>query len=135
MESVQVAAAIIYRNGKVLIAKRPISKHKGGMWEFPGGKIESGESEQAALARELKEELNIEIQAASLFREIYHEYPEKKVSLKFYLVTDFSGKPAGLEGQPILWVELDKLSEYAFPEAKMPVVTQLVRQGIAIKVD
>lgn len=125
MPFIQVVAAIILKHDQVLIAQRPSGKHKGGYWEFPGGKIESGESEIAALRRELLEEINIEISAAEGFADICFDYPEKSVQLKFFTITDYDGDPIGLEGQQIRWVSRLKLSEYQFPEANLPIVEKL----------
>ena len=130
MERILVAAAIIHRAGQVLIAQRPLDKHKGGFWEFPGGKIEAGETDISALARELAEELNISPKETVFYRELTYQYPEKNVHLKFFLVTEFSGEPAGLEGQAIRWVDLKELSEYDFPEANQPIVQQLISEGV-----
>lgn len=127
MSHIQVAAAIIMQDDKVLIAQRPADKHKGGYWEFPGGKIEPQESPIDALQREILEELNIHIKSADPFTEINFEYPEKKVSLKFFVVEKFSGTPEGMEGQPIKWVPRMELVDYRFPEANQVVVEQLVQ--------
>ena len=126
MNLIQVAAAVIYRDNQVLIAQRPSDKHKGGYWEFPGGKIEEGESDLSALARELKEEINIQVTQAKHFKDIQFDYPEKSVLLKFFLVTDFSGEAKGLEGQPVNWVAVDELKGYRFPEANVGVVEEVV---------
>lgn len=126
---VQVAAAIIRRAENVLIAKRPMDKHKGGYWEFPGGKIEPGESPEIALAREITEEVSIIIRKPQLFSTIDFEYPEKKVSLQFYSVTEFTGKAEGLEGQEVRWVPVSQLANYQFPEANLPIVEALLAES------
>ncbi|MCW8879159.1 MAG: 8-oxo-dGTP diphosphatase MutT [Kangiellaceae bacterium] len=128
MSHIQVAAAIILQDDKVLIAQRPADKHKGGYWEFPGGKIDPPESPVEALRREIFEELNIHIKSADPFTEINFEYPEKKVSLKFFVVENFSGTPQGMEGQPIKWVPRLELVDYRFPEANQPVVDKLLKE-------
>jgi len=125
MSVIQVAAAIIIKNDKVLIAKRPEGKHKAGYWEFPGGKIEDNETAEQALVREIKEELNIEISNCEFFTSIEFEYPEKKVQLEFFKVSGFTGEPRGMEGQLIQWVEVSKLQSYQFPEANLVVVNKL----------
>ncbi|TQV85022.1 8-oxo-dGTP diphosphatase MutT [Aliikangiella coralliicola] len=126
MSLVQVAAAIIIKDNQVLIAQRPAEKHKGGYWEFPGGKIEASESAESALARELLEELDIHIADPAEFSEIRFDYPEKSVLLKFFLVTEFNGEPRGLEGQPVQWVAINQIENYQFPEANLPVVEKLL---------
>ncbi|WP_196137181.1 8-oxo-dGTP diphosphatase MutT [Aliikangiella sp. G2MR2-5] len=126
MSIIRVAAAIILQDDKVLIAQRPADKHKGGYWEFPGGKIENGESPVEALKREIFEELNIHIQSARPFTTVDFEYPEKKVSLEFFIVEQFKGEPHGVEGQPVLWASKSKLTDFKFPEANQPVVEKLL---------
>ncbi|TQV75265.1 8-oxo-dGTP diphosphatase MutT [Aliikangiella marina] len=125
MKHIQVVAAVIVKNDHVLIARRPLDKHKGGYWEFPGGKIETGESHEEALVREIAEEINIRIEAPQLFERIDFDYPEKSVSLNFFLTEAFSGEPEGLEGQAIKWVAWPELANYQFPEANQPVVKKL----------
>lgn len=126
MQIVQVAAAIIRKNDRVLIAKRPLNKHKGGYWEFPGGKLEAKELPEQALKRELKEELDIEITSADFFQKITFDYSEKSVCLYFYLVENFSGNEKGLEGQALKWVEITRLNAFQFPEANQPIVKRLM---------
>ncbi len=124
MKRVHVAAAVI-RNaaGEILIARRPEDKHQGGLWEFPGGKVEAGEPVLQALARELDEELGIRpTQARPLIR-ISHDYPDKQVLLDVWLVSAFSGEAYGREQQPLRWVSPCDLSGYDFPAANRPIVT------------
>ena len=119
-----VAVGVIKNaEGYILISLRHISSHQGGLWEFPGGKVEEGESVQQALARELKEELGIVISSSTPLIKINHEYSDLKVLLDVWLVTDFSGEARGLEGQQIAWVAPDKLSTYHFPEANYPIIS------------
>lgn len=122
-----VAAAVIFGSGgQILIARRPEDKHQGGLWEFPGGKVELGETAFSALARELLEELGItDIQASPLIQ-ITHDYPERSVLLDVYSVTDFVGNPKGCEGQPIQWVSPSALINYPFPEANQPIIDHLL---------
>ncbi len=121
---VHVAAGVI-RNpeGKILIAKRPDHAHQGGLWEFPGGKLEAGESVETALVRELQEELGIHSQELSPLIQIRHDYPDKSVLLDVWNVSAFDGEAHGKEGQPIRWVNASELSNYAFPAANVPIVT------------
>lgn len=120
-----VVGAVVDRHGKVLIAKRPDDKHQGGLWEFPGGKIEPGETQRQALDRELHEELAIDVQTATPLITIHHDYPDLSVSLKVWRVDGFEGAPHGREGQAVEWVESADLRKYSFPAANRPIVTAL----------
>lgn len=123
MTRIEVAAAVIRgADGRVLIARRPLDKHQGGLWEFPGGKIEPGESAEAALARELHEELGIRVRQARPLIRIHHDYPDKRVLLDVWEVTAFDGEPHGAEGQPLAWVRDRDLPSYEFPAANRPIV-------------
>lgn len=123
MNRIHVAAAVIRAaDGRVLIARRPLDKHQGGLWEFPGGKVEAGETVEAALARELAEELGIAVTAAQPLIQVRHDYPDKQVLLDVWQVTAFDGEPHGAEGQPLAWVEPAQLSSYSFPAANRPIV-------------
>ena len=124
----KVAAGIIQKGDKILIANRPNNKHQGGLWEFPGGKVEPNETNLQALKRELKEEINLEIKQANLYQDIQFNYPDKKVHLYFFKVTDFTGKEIGLEGQEIRWVESKQLHKYSFPEANKLIVDRLINK-------
>ena len=124
MKRVHVAAAVIRgQDGRILLAKRPDHLHQGGLWEFPGGKVESGESVRAALARELKEELGIELQSARPLIKVRHDYPDKQVLLDVWEVSSFSGEPHGAEGQPLSWAAPRELGNYQFPAANLPIVS------------
>ncbi|MEY4641336.1 MAG: hypothetical protein RLZZ227_1330 [Pseudomonadota bacterium] len=125
-KQVHVAAGVIVNKaGQVLLALRPKDKHKGGLWEFPGGKVEPGETVQQALARELLEEINLIVGDSSPFLVIDHDYGDKQVMLDVWLVTRFSGEPHGSEGQQIAWVDIDELHRYEFPEANAAIVAAL----------
>ncbi len=117
------AGVIVGPDGRILIAERATHRHQGGLWEFPGGKVEAGETAQSALARELWEELNIHVASARPLIQIRHRYPDKSVLLDVWRVESFSGEPHGREGQPLAWVEPEGLLEYAFPAANVPIVT------------
>ncbi|MFG0415815.1 Nudix family hydrolase [Pseudomonas sp. zjy_8] len=123
MKRVHVAAAVIRGvDGRILIARRPEDKHQGGLWEFPGGKVEAGEAVSVALARELEEELAIRPTASRPLIQIRHDYPDKQVLLDVWEVTAFTGEPHGAEGQPLAWVSERQLLEYEFPAANTPIV-------------
>ncbi|MDX2422332.1 MAG: Nudix family hydrolase [Amphritea sp.] len=122
------AAAIFNESGELLIALRNSKQHQGGLWEFPGGKVESGESARDALARELHEELGITIDLAAtrpLIQVPYH-YPDKSVLLDVFRVNRFSGEAYGREGQPLKWIRLSELPNYQFPAANKPIVNALL---------
>ena len=123
MKRVHVAAAVIRgTDGKILIARRADTQHQGGLWEFPGGKVEAGESVEAALGRELQEELGIVVKAARPLIKVQHDYPDKHVLLDVWEVSDFTGEPHGAEGQPLAWVSQRELAGYEFPQANQPIV-------------
>lgn len=126
MKTVHVAVAVIENdNGDVLIAKRPDYLHMGGFWEFPGGKVEAGETVLQALQREIREEVALEVQTASPLLQIPFQYPEKKVLLDVWRVTGFSGAARGCEGQQVLWVPRNTLCAYEFPPANRAILTAL----------
>lgn len=119
------AAALIDSQGRVLVAQRHAAAHQGGLWEFPGGKCESGETVQDALARELREELGVTpLQHRPLIR-ITHHYADRSVLLDVHRVTQWSGEVRGMEGQPIRWVNLHALNELAMPAADVPIIRAL----------
>lgn len=124
--SVRVAVGVIVRDGRVCISLRPNHLHKGGCWEFPGGKIDAGETVESALARELGEELGIEVVSTSALIEVDWAYPEKNVRLEVLQVNKFIGEPRGLENQEVLWVPIGDLTEYQFPEANLAIVEALL---------
>lgn len=119
-----VAAGVIDDGaGRVLIARRAAHRHQGGLWEFPGGKVEPGETVRAALDRELHEELGIQVRSARPLIRIPHAYHDRRVLLDVWRVTSFADEPHGREGQPLRWVEAGALSGYEFPAANRPIVT------------
>lgn len=123
-----VAAAIFSTCGeKIFIAKRPNKSHQGGLWEFPGGKREEGETAQQALYRELKEELAISIKDSEPLIKLQHEYPDKRIELDVYKVTSFNGEPFGAEGQETQWIYLTDIKNYEFPAANHAIIEALQR--------
>lgn len=112
-------------DGRVLIAERLGDASFAGLWEFPGGKIDSGETRDDALRRELKEELGIEIVSFEHFKNIEHDYPDRRVSIDFFLVSHWLGSPAGLQGQGLRWIPIDQLEEKSLLPADVPVVRAL----------
>jgi mutator protein MutT len=124
-EPVQVAAALIVHEGRYLITRRTADVHLGGLWEFPGGKREAGESLEDCLRRELREELGIEVAQPVLFRVIRHEYPEKAVELHFFLCSIVSGFPRPLGCADLRWVAPEELPQFPLPPADQPLVEAL----------
>jgi 8-oxo-dGTP diphosphatase len=120
-----VAAALYDDAGRVLIAQRPPGRHQAGRWEFPGGKVAHGESEAAALARELREELGVEVQACRPFMRLEHRYPDRHVELSLWIVERFSGSPRALDGQELRWVAPQLLGHEDLLEADRPFVEAL----------
>lgn len=128
MKRVLVVAAVIRASdGRILIAKRPQAAHQGGLWEFPGGKVDAGESEPQALVRELEEELGIVATTFQPLIRIRHDYPDKSVELSVWTVDGFLQAEAvqgelGREGQRIAWVSPESLNDYEFPAANRPII-------------
>jgi 8-oxo-dGTP diphosphatase len=110
------------QTGHILITRRAATAHQGGLWEFPGGKLEAGESVREALCRELLEEVGIQVEQATPLIKISHDYGDKQVLLDVWNVSDFSGRATGLEGQAMAWVAARQLSAYAFPVANLPII-------------
>ncbi len=126
-----VAAAILSADGsKVLITRRHRKQHQGGLWEFPGGKVELDESLLEALYRELDEELNLQVITAEPLLTIEHKYSDKWVRLHVYTVREFSGMPKANEQQPMRWAPVTDLPNTPFPEANQPIVEKLVELKI-----
>ena len=124
--SVHVAvAAIVNARREVLLSLRPQHLHQGGLWEFPGGKLEAGESVSQALQREIAEELGIRIGASRPLIRVHHRYPDRQVLLDVWRVEAFTGQAQGLEGQVVEWVPIEKLAMRAFPAANRPIIQAL----------
>ncbi|WP_172561911.1 8-oxo-dGTP diphosphatase MutT [Vibrio furnissii] len=130
MKRIHIVAGIIFNQDKsqIFITKRPDNLHKGGFWEFPGGKVEAGESIEQAMARELDEEIGIEVTQQTLFQHLEYDYPEKSLTFDFILVTDFNHQPYGREGQQGEWVNIADLAHYTFPEANVPVLERVLKE-------
>ncbi|GEM74214.1 8-oxo-dGTP diphosphatase MutT [Vibrio sagamiensis] len=130
MKRIHIVAAIILNQDKsqVFITKRPNDKHKGGFWEFPGGKVEKGENIQQAMIRELEEEIGITVTEQMLFEHLQYDYPDKSLKFDFMLVSQFDNQPYGREGQQGQWVDINALINYDFPEANMPILERVVKE-------
>ena len=122
-----VAAAVVDPERRILIADRPPGKHMAGRWEFPGGKLAAHETEAAALARELREELGIEVLASRFVQRLTHSYSDRIVELSFWTVERYSGDPVALDGQRLKWVTADELAAADILEADRPFVAALRR--------
>ena len=126
MNQLHVAAGILRdSSGRILITERLCDGPFDGLWEFPGGKIAHGETSIQALIRELAEELGIEVATSQPFMELHHEYPDRIVDIEFFVVTSWSGTPAGLEGQGLRWVLPSDLDPDILLPADVPVLEAL----------
>ena len=121
-----VAAALFDARGSVLIAQRPNGKHMAGWWEFPGGKVASGESDADALVRELREELGVESRAHKLITMMSHEYPDRVIDLALWHASIASGEPRGLDGQQLQWVSCQSLGNVGLLPADLPLIPALL---------
>lgn len=126
MPAVHVAVGVIVNDrNQVLIALRHPDKHQGGLWEFPGGKVEPGEATKDALGRELAEELGIVVDEAQPLLRVEHAYADKRVLLDVWRVTRFTGEALGQEGQSVRWVPATQLWHYPFPAANRPIIRRV----------
>jgi 8-oxo-dGTP diphosphatase len=121
------AAVLLDGEGRVLLAQRPQGKSLAGLWEFPGGKIEAGERPEAALARELHEELGIEVATIDLIPTSFasHAYEDFHLLMPLWRTRKWMGEPMPREGQELAWVHIDALTDYPMPPADIPLITTL----------
>jgi 8-oxo-dGTP diphosphatase len=127
LKVVTVAVGILIDpQGRVLITRRAPQTHQGGLWEFPGGKVEPGETIVDALARELKEELGVTVLISEPFMTLDHDYGDQCVCLAVHRVTSWRGEPSGMEGQPLAWQQPKNLTDWPFPAANQPILTRLL---------
>lgn len=125
----KVAAALIWQGDRFLICQRPACKARGLLWEFVGGKLEPGESGEEALRRECREELDIEVEAESVFMELIHEYPDLTVQLTLYNASILSGEPKLLEHNDLRWIRVEQIDEFDFCPADVGVIEKLKKLG------
>ncbi len=126
IKRIQVAVGIVFNDQKqVLVGQRVVKDQYFAKWEFPGGKIEQGESVEQALKREFKEEVGIELSDSLPFMELCHDYPDRRVKLYVHTATSFTGEVAALEGQALRWVSINELSELDFLQGNQPMITKL----------
>ena len=128
MKQLQISVGII-RNpqGEIFITQRAADAHMANKLEFHGGKIDAGESAEQALVRELQEEVGITVSSSRLFDKLEYQFPDRHITLWFWLVEEWSGEPWGKEGQPGQWIAQRALDSEAFPPANEPIITKLVQ--------
>jgi len=122
---IEVAAGLVFRDGKLLITQRHAGAHLGGLWEFPGGKREPGETFEQCLVREIREELGIEIEVGEILESLAHAYPEKTVHLKFYRCRWKQREPRAVDCLAFKWVSAAELGDYEFPAADARLLARL----------
>jgi 8-oxo-dGTP diphosphatase len=131
-----VAAIIVGPDQQIFISRRGDHLHQGGLWEFPGGKVEVGENPEAALARELFEEVDIHVTSAQPYMRVEHDYVDKKVLLDIWQVDAFSGKAQNKEGQQCRWLSLEQIlapsgdNDLCFPAGNQPILQRLAEHGL-----
>lgn len=130
MTVIEVAAGLIQRDGRYLIARRKAGVHLAGYWEFPGGKREGGESLEDCLRRELREELNVVVGIPLPYRIVRHEYPEKIVELHFFRCVIESGEAEALDCAELRWVLPEEFNQFTFPPADAVILESLQRDAI-----
>jgi len=122
-----VAAVLRDDRGRILMATRPEGRHMEGLWELPGGKVDAGEEPEAALVRELGEELDVEVRVEAPLSFAIHREPGRRILLLFFLASIVRGVPRPLEGQTVRWVEPEELRELPTPPADAAVIETLAR--------
>lgn len=127
---VQVAAALIKRDGKFLICQRPAHKTRGLLWEFVGGKLEKGEGKEQALIRECKEELDVTVKPSGVFMELVHEYPDMTVELTVFNAEIISGEIKLLEHNAVKWITPEEIPQYEFCPADKDILAELMKKGL-----
>ena len=126
---VDVVAALIRDGERFLICKRPAHKARALMWEFPGGKVEAGESPQDALIRECMEELDITLDVKGLFRQVTHDYPDIQIRLSLYEAVIASGQLRGKEHEALCWILPREIPDYEFCPADVDIIHRIRREG------
>ena len=122
---IEVSAALIFHQGRLLITQRHAAAHLGGLWEFPGGKREPGESFEVCLVREIREELAVDIAVDEQFEEVTHAYPEKTVHLKFFICRLIEGEPQAIGCAAFHWATKAELGRFEFPAADRQLLERL----------
>ncbi|OAT45634.1 MutT family mutator protein [Proteus hauseri ATCC 700826] len=125
-KKLHIAAGVICdKHNNVFIAQRPLKSHMGGFWEFPGGKLEDNETPEQALLRELQEEIGIDVTQCTLLDTVAHDFPDRHITLSFFLVTEWKNEPYGKEGQLSRWAPIVSLNADDFPPANRTIVALL----------
>lgn len=122
---IEVSAGLVFRHGLLLITRRRPEAHLGGLWEFPGGKVDAGETAENCLKRELMEELGIEVEIKELIETVEHDYPEKSVRLKFFRCQWLHNEPRAIGCEDFAWIGRPQLANYAFPPADAQLLKKL----------
>ena len=122
----EVVAALIWKNNKFMICQRPAHKARGLLWEFVGGKVESGETKERALVRECKEELNVLLSVGDVFMDVVHEYPDLMVHLTLFNATIAEGEPQKLEHNDIQWITPSEMPNYEFCQADQEILEKII---------
>ena len=130
MSVTEVVAALVWRDGKFMICQRPEHKARGLLWEFVGGKVEAGETKEAALVRECREELDVLLAVGDVFMDVVHEYPDLTVHLTLFDTTIAQGEPKMLEHHDIRWITPEEIPDYEFCPADEEILKKIIeRQG------
>ena len=127
-ETIRVVAGVIRRGDEVLLAQRFDDTHLGGLWEFPGGKVQKGESLKGALGREVREELGVEVRVGELYFETTHVYPDRRVHLSFFECQLVRGTPQSRQVARWTWTRPAELGKFALPEANRDLIDKLVKE-------
>lgn len=122
---IEVVAALIWDNGEFMICQRPAHKARGLLWEFVGGKVEPGETKEAALIRECREELAVTLSVGGVFMDVVHEYPDLTVHLTLFNATIAEGKPQKLEHNDIRWITPSEIPNYEFCPADEEILAKI----------
>ena len=123
----EVVAALIWKNNQFMICQRPANKARALLWEFVGGKVESGETKEQALIRECREELNVLLSVGDVFMDVIHEYPDITVHLTLFNATIAEGEPQKLEHNDIQWITPSEISNYEFCPADEEILDTIIR--------
>lgn len=124
----EVVAALVWDNDKFMICQRPAHKARGLLWEFVGGKVEAGETKEAALIRECQEELAVTLSVGDVFMEVVHEYPDITVQLTLFNATIAEGVPQKLEHNDICWITPAEIPQYDFCPADVEILDKLIKE-------
>lgn len=128
MQQAHVVAALIWDGDKFMICQRPAHKARGLLWEFVGGKVEPGETAEAALIRECREELAVEVQVGDIFMEVVHPYPDITILLSLFHATIAAGTPQKIEHNDICWITPSQIPQYDFCPADVEILERIVRE-------